>query len=281
MAWLMDALDQETNTRRDQSVRDKTPNMANGKSPLQGAHEWWEKHTKESQSIVDRYWRWLDFQTTTCQSCGTVSPVWVPGEIITAPIRRTTSTLEQCLATNMQLETIDGYQCDRCQGQRQAKIQRKMARMPELMCIILQRFEPDAFGSVQKNNRHVTWDLNNINMEPYFIPREDRGWDNSSAAAGAGPELDEHFRAPFDYECYAVIMHSGPSMTSGHYYTYARDLSNSDPNSWYVLNDSNISRASNPAHSIFAASGNITPYMAFFRRKHRGSSGSTGRRGHL
>ncbi|ROT36244.1 cysteine proteinase [Sodiomyces alkalinus F11] len=268
ISFLMDALHEETNTRRDQTVNDDNMNNnisgMNSKSLLQGAHEWWENHSKTNRSIVDRYWRNLEVQITTCTRCSSRSYRWAPAEMVVATISaKSTSTLETCLSTSMAPEVLDDYQCDKCKGKHEARLERKLARLPELLCIHLNRFTYGG-GGVQKNCSKVTWDFNSLNMEPFFIPREDR-------KLPAGMETGPAFQAPFAYECYAVVTHAGATLHSGHYYTYVRAPNSPD---WYHLNDSVVKKlAGGPSPRIYGY-GDAVPYLAFFRRKQPGSSGS-------
>lgn len=63
------------------------------------------------------------------------------------------------------------------------------------------------------------------------------------------------------YELYAVIVHVGTDMDSGHYYTYAKN----NTNEWFKFNDSQISRTSfeniNKRSSVMD-----TPYLLFYSK---------------
>lgn len=270
MTWIMEALHEETNTKRDQSAStdddNSNKNIADmkNKSLLQGAHEWWENHSKTSRSIVDRYWRSLEVQITTCSRCSSRSYRWAPAEMVVATIRnKAVSTLESCLSNSITPEFLDDYQCDTCKGKHKAKLERKLARLPELLCIHLNRFSYSA-GGVQKNFSKVTWDFNNLNMEPFFIPREDR-------KLPAGMETEPAFQAPFAYECYAVVIHAGSTLHSGHYYTYVRSPHGPD---WYQLNDSLVKKLAGGPNQKIHGHDDAVPYLVFFRRKQQGYSGS-------
>jgi len=85
---------------------------------------------------------------------------------------------------------------------------------------------------------------------------------------------DRAFRAPFRYECYAVICHAGKGIETGHYKAYVRDAGTHDPYAWYLCNDSSVSKvrigsgdAADAARHVFSDGQGTVPYLVFFRRK--------------
>lgn len=61
------------------------------------------------------------------------------------------------------------------------------------------------------------------------------------------------------YRLYAAVVHSGVSMDSGHYYTYAAD----NPNCWYKFNDSYVTQSS--LTELRDLEPPNTPYILFYR----------------
>ncbi|TQN71693.1 Ubiquitin carboxyl-terminal hydrolase 8 [Colletotrichum shisoi] len=270
ISWLMAYLHDETNVRRDRSSTDTpaptpAPSMS-GKSMLQGAYEWWAQYQKKNASMVDKYWRGIELSTVVCAQCKNRTYTWDTFDFLSIPVNRNTRTLEDCLRAHLETENISDYQCDSCKTKGLGRKQARLARMPELFCLCLKRFTVDnQVGGVKKDLSRVTWDFNNFNVDEFFIPPEER-------TAGSAP--DENFELPFDYECYAVIIHSGPNINSGHYYAYVRDTHNPDPTVWYKINDSYVNsiridgtgRSGDYSEKVFKSSGEV-PYMVFFRRK--------------
>jgi ubiquitin carboxyl-terminal hydrolase 8 len=133
--------------------------------------------------------------------------------------------------------------------------------MPSVLCIVLKRFGHDGYGAT-KSLANITWDLNDLDMAPYFLHPSDCEYD--------GYIEDKAFTAPFRYECYAVVEHTGGSAQSGHYTAFVRDPRTHDPSAWLYCNDAYVDkvRMDNPNEKrrLFK-DGNRVPYIAFFRRK--------------
>ncbi|EGG14786.1 peptidase C19 family protein [Cavenderia fasciculata] len=69
-----------------------------------------------------------------------------------------------------------------------------------------------------------------------------------------------------EYQLYAVIFHSGSSVNSGHYFTYAKP-SNSKEQDWCLFNDSNVQLSDfNSFYNIPLRFHSDTPYILFYKR---------------
>ncbi|KAK2730059.1 ubiquitin c-terminal hydrolase domain-containing protein [Colletotrichum kahawae] len=274
MSWLMAYLHDETNMRRDRVGDENSafPQMKVGKSMLQGAYEWWGHYLKTNSSIVDRYWRGLELSTVVCSRCNNRTYSFATFDFISVPINSNTQTIEDCLRSYLEPEVIDDYKCDTCNMNVRGKKQIALARLPELLCVCFRRFDYDSTGQVQKKRDMITWDFENLNLDQFFIPPEERNT--------VGPPLDEKFELPFDYECYAVIIHTGTNITSGHYYSYVREPQNPDPHAWHRINDARVTpiridgtgRGGDASREVFKKSTSDVPYLVFFRRKQGRSS---------
>ncbi|TDZ38463.1 Ubiquitin carboxyl-terminal hydrolase 4 [Colletotrichum spinosum] len=267
MTWLMAYLHEETNMKRDRSDDNTSgPRMTDGKSMLQGAFEWWEHYTLTNSSIVDRYWRGLELSTVVCSRCNNRTYNWATFDFISVPINDNTRTIQDCLRSYIEPEFLPDYKCDRCNMNVQGRKQIALARLPELLCLSFRRFEY-GLSSINKKRDTITWDFDNLNLDPFFIPPRER--------STSCPPPDEKFELPFDYECYAVIVHTGSNISSGHYYAYVREPANPDPHSWYHISDATVTpvridgtgRGGDVSQHVFKRGTNDVPYLVFFRRK--------------
>ncbi|KAF9876358.1 ubiquitin carboxyl-terminal hydrolase [Colletotrichum karsti] len=269
MSWLMAYLHDETNMRRDRGGDDNStmPQMKVGKSMLQGAYEWWGHYSRTNQSIVDKYWRGLELSTVVCSRCRNRTYNWATFDFISMPINGGTQTIEDCLRSYIEPEILSDYKCDTCNMNVQGQKQIALARLPELLCLSFRRFDYDSTMQIHKKRDMITWDFNNLNLDSFFIPPEERNT--------IGPPLDEKFELPFDYECYAVIIHTGNNITSGHYYAYVREPNNPDPCAWYRISDARVTpvridgtgRGADASRDVFKKGTSDVPYLVFFRRK--------------
>lgn len=275
MSWLMTYLHDETNIRRDR-VDDipPIPTMQGGKSMLQGAHEWWSHYSRTNLSIVDKYWRGVELSTVVCSRCHNRTYSYAAFDFLSVPVNVKSATLEDCMREYIAPEVLSDYRCDKCNMSVEGRKQSTLARLPELLCLSFKRFSFDPWNAsaVVKNTSQITWDFNSFNLDKFFIPPEERG--------GGVASPDGKFEIPFDYECYAVVVHQGNNIMSGHYYTYAREPQNPDPHAWYMINDSKVTpvridgtqRGSDCSQNVFRGGKGEVPYLVFFRRKGSGST---------
>ncbi|KAK7444731.1 hypothetical protein CaCOL14_000275 [Colletotrichum acutatum] len=275
MSWLLTYLHDETNQRRDRAEPDNIPppQMGGGKSMLQGSYEWWGQYQKKNLSIVDKYWRGLELSTVVCTQCNNRTYTWSHYDFLSVPVNSKLHTLEDCVRSLLEPEILADYQCDNCKKKVQGRKQSRLARMPELFCLSLKRFSYTEYGRASKDSSKITWNFNKFNLDEFFIPPEER--------QTVGPPPDQKFELPFDYECYAVIVHSGSSISTGHYYAYVRDSNTPDPAAWYKINDSKVTsiridgtgRGSDVSDTVFRNGSSDVPYLIFFRRKGGRSTG--------
>ncbi|KOS19930.1 Ubiquitin carboxyl-terminal hydrolase 5 [Escovopsis weberi] len=268
MSFLMDHLHDETNCRRNRQGTVVQPDTKR-QSLLQAAFTYWKSHLEFNQSIVDRYWRGLEMSTVECLKCHTRTYNFTPFEWIPAKVRRDRSmTLEQSMREHIAGNMVDDFSCDKCRDKTRAVQYLTLARMPPLLCVGLTRFAYDhSVGEVEKATTLVTWDFNDVDFTPFFIPPAPS--DPTSGVLG-----DRAFAGPFRYECYAVIVHAGSRTDNGHYFSYVRDSSSHDPYAWFCCNDSQVTKVrigsgdrDDVQDQVFKYGRDCVPYLAFFRRK--------------
>ncbi|KAI8614735.1 hypothetical protein BC830DRAFT_358108 [Chytriomyces sp. MP71] len=125
------------------------------------------------------------------------------------------NTLDKALAHFTKPEMLKGdnkYRCSKCKTLVEASKRMQILEAPKILVIQLKRFEFAAFGG-GKITKRVEFP-EKLNLQPYmFRTKEDK-----------------------IYHLYGVLVHSGHSCNSGHYYSYVKA-----PNgTWYIKNDSEV-----------------------------------------
>ncbi|KFA76263.1 hypothetical protein S40288_03584 [Stachybotrys chartarum IBT 40288] len=265
MSFVLTNLHDETNSRRDRKGQVPKPNTKS-QSLIQASAEYWGNHLALNQSIVDKYWRGLELSTVSCQECNKSTYTFTMFELIPVTVHMDrNTTLDKVLAEHFAPNALDDFDCESCRRHTRAKQSLSLSRMPPLLCVVFSRFHlQDSY--IRKSTAAVTWDFNDFDFSPYFLEPSD--------CANNGDVSDKAFTGPFRYECYAVIVHLGNSVDTGHYYAYVRDSSTHDPYAWLCCNDSRVTKVrigsgdrDDIQDDVFKSRGNAVPYMVFFRRK--------------
>jgi uncharacterized C2H2 Zn-finger protein len=116
-------------------------------------------------------------------------------------------------------ETLSGenlYRCIKCKQLVQAVKRYTLHKAPKVLLINLKRFE---FGKNSHKLSHLVRYPEYLNVSPYMS--EENPDDQS-----------------FNYRLYAVLVHVGSSMHSGHYFSYVR----SPNNRWYKADDTTMTQ---------------------------------------
>ncbi|KAG6022035.1 hypothetical protein E4U41_002335 [Claviceps citrina] len=265
MSFIMDQLHEETNLLRDQKGIPEKPDTKR-QSPARAAAEYWRNHCKLNDSIVDRYWRGLEVSTVQCKQCDNLTYTFSPFEWLSVAVQgKDDMTLADALHRTTADNELADFECDHCRSKGRAIQRMSLARMPELLCISFRRFHYQGRGFT-KNNAAITWDFNDFDFSPYFI--------DPTCSAHRSCTSDKAFSGPFRYECYAVIVHAGRSINTGHYYAYVRDSTTHGQDAWLLCNDSFVKRvrigsrkSDDVQNEVFRSGEDKVPYLAFFRRK--------------
>ncbi|XP_015160908.1 ubiquitin carboxyl-terminal hydrolase 20-like [Solanum tuberosum] len=110
------------------------------------------------------------------------------------------------------IEKIEFY-CEKCKTQGPFEKQLIVDRAPSVVALHLKRFKNNIIV-VQKVDKHVSFPLE-LDMLLY---------------------TNKINNEEMKYDLYAIIVHSGPSISSGHYYSFIRCA----PNEWYKFNDEQV-----------------------------------------
>ncbi|KAJ2098018.1 hypothetical protein GGI09_003529 [Coemansia sp. S100] len=125
------------------------------------------------------------------------------------------------------------YKCEKCNKLVDATKQMSVYRLPRTLTLQLKRFSSFGGGKI---SRFVEFPLN-LSMKSYV--------------SANSPE-----RGPYEYSLYAVLVHSGGSSRSGHYYCFVK----SSAGVWYELNDSSVRQVSE--RTVLGQ----TAYLLFYER---------------
>ncbi|XP_049372498.1 ubiquitin carboxyl-terminal hydrolase 20-like [Solanum verrucosum] len=121
-------------------------------------------------------------------------------------------SVPKALESFTKIEKIE-FSCEKCKTQGPFEKQLLIDRAPSVATLCLKRFNNDGFV-VQKVDKHVSFPLE-LDMFHY---------------------TNKINNEEMKYDLYAVIVHSGFSISSGHYYSFIR----CNPNEWYKFNDEQV-----------------------------------------
>ncbi|KAK0617210.1 hypothetical protein B0T14DRAFT_538805 [Immersiella caudata] len=266
-SFVMDNIHDETNVLRDRkSHEDKEYSESDG-SLLANAIDYWREYCLANSSIVDKYFRGMDVLVNTCQRCHhevrkfQSTNLW----ILHLPPTGDVTNLGELLKYRRQGEWISDSRCDKCkQIGRHHYI--KFARLPDRLVITISRFQATA--------THDIYNAKKIGTKVRFPIRD---LDLTDYCAVPDPEMkqssDHHFAGRMRYDLYAVTVHQGANVTSGHYFSYVRNDLSLDPTSWYRCNDSIVtpvkigSNSPDDQTENMFRDGSATAYMLFYRRQ--------------
>ena len=133
-------------------------------------------------------------------------------------------TLQHCLSLFTSDEHLDAsnlYRCPSCKCCTKASKRLTIHRPPNVLVVHLKRFEHGGGGGGggEKIMRMVTYEKE-LDLRPYMSEKE----------GGVGE---------VGYELYAVLVHQGSTMMSGHYYSYVKAANGR----WYQMNDEMVREA--------------------------------------
>ncbi|XP_016462441.1 ubiquitin carboxyl-terminal hydrolase 20 [Nicotiana tabacum] len=174
----------------------------------------------ESDNIVKQAFGGRLVSKLRCCNCGHCSDTYEPLIDLSLEIKDVDS-LPEALESFTKIEKIDDpeikFSCEKCKEQVPIEKQLVLDKAPSVAAFHLKRFENDG-SFVEKVDKHVSFPLE-LDLLPYT--------DSNQIA-------NEEMK----YDLYAVIVHSGFSSCSGHYYSFIR----SAPDEWYKFDDSEVFR---------------------------------------
>ncbi|OIW19497.1 hypothetical protein TanjilG_06952 [Lupinus angustifolius] len=174
-----------------------------------------------------------------CKHCNYSSNKFDPFLDLSLEIFKADS-LQKALANFTAAELLDGgerqYQCQKCKQKVKALKQLTIHKAPYVLMIHLKRFFAHDPGLKIKKKVHFGCTLD---LKPY---------------------VSGSYDGDVKYSLYGVLVHSGSSTHSGHYYCYVRTSNNM----WYTLDDNRVSHVSE--REVL----NQQAYMLFYVRDRKG-----------
>jgi ubiquitin C-terminal hydrolase len=154
-----------------------------------------------------------------CCNCNHLSDTYEPSIDLSLEIEDVDS-LATALESFTKIEKIEDpeakFTCENCKQQVVVEKQLKLEEVPKVAALHLKRFKNDG-SFVEKIDKHLDFPLD-LDLRPFSS-------DNSN---------DDEYK----YDLYAIVVHTGSSSTSGHYYCFIR----SAPDTWYKFDDSKVIR---------------------------------------
>lgn len=252
--YVFSELDDETNRFRNRPQEVPQPQPSKTKSLTDLAIQYWDLHSRVSDSIVDKYWRITEVVIVRCDHCGHVVTKYSTKDMqfLSVPQSSAPVTMEDLLQRDYSNEHLDDYTCDNCSTKGHCWKGIKLARLPDFMCVCFTRFEKnDESARLSKITTPVDFPIRELDLTPYTVQGQQAysslltnghpGTPAVRSPTSTIPTDDHHFNKPFRYEAYAVVQHGG-ELSSGHYVSVIRDEPHgADGNSkWHVADDAKI-----------------------------------------
>ncbi|KEH25395.1 putative ubiquitinyl hydrolase 1 [Medicago truncatula] len=170
----------------------------------------------EGDNIVKKVFGGSLVSRLRCCNCGRSSDTNEPLIDLSLEIENV-ETLSSALDSFTTVEDIDAkFKCEGCNEEVSMEKQLMLDQTPSIAAFHLKRFKTDGVF-VEKIDKHIDFQLQ-LDMQPYTISND----------------------ASSKYYLYAVVVHTGISSTSGHYFCFVRTA----PGTWHKLDDSMVTKVS-------------------------------------
>ena len=213
----------------------------------------------------------------TCQTCGRTSDKFDGFMDLSLDIVRAES-VAHALRSYVAVEVLDGtnkYKCEMGPGKphmTRATKQFTIEKAPLVLTVQLKRFEYVPFGR-GKLNQFVEYPLV-LNLSPAMSHANAGKPGRTESAAGKrgatqdgpGPANGLGSSSQETYQLFGVVVHSGGSMHSGHYYCYVKGPTGH----WYEMDDESVTQCGESAALKQRA------YLLFYARNESGANARGG-----
>jgi ubiquitin carboxyl-terminal hydrolase 8 len=267
LSFLLGELDKETNKRsgREKGQADLPDATGENSTSFDAAFDFWQHHTEAHESIVDKYFTgvYVDEFTCTRSGCGRTAYKAQHFTIFVLHVSDRSSSLDQALHSFFDVPEDIERKCV-CKHEHAKRITH-LARLPELFIIALPRFKATSRQNYAKDMTVFQFDPDNLDFERYFPPVPDGRADDCKKLAPT-----------FEYECYAIIVHKGDDLRSGHYMSYVRNDKIRERGRWLKISDKVVEETELGTNTALDQLGQLEkcakdtmPYLLFYRRKRR------------
>lgn len=173
----------------------------------------------EDDNLVQKVFGGRLISKLRCCSCGRTSDTYEPLIDMSLEIESVDS-LPSALDSFTKVEKIDAnFRCDNCKEEVSMEKQLMLDMTPSIATFHLKRFKTDGI-LVEKIDKHIDFPLE-LDLQPYTISNQNND-------------------VLMKYDLYAIVVHTGFSSTSGHYFCFVR----SGPDTWHKLDDSMVTEVS-------------------------------------
>ncbi|KAK9171127.1 Ubiquitin carboxyl-terminal hydrolase family protein [Cryptosporidium meleagridis] len=183
-----------------------------------------------------------------CHNCQYTSNTYDPFMDVPLDIMGV-SNLENALKLFTKIEYLKGenrYMCPKCNQKSDASKQILIEKPPPLLTIQLKRFSYVGHGSRKPNKAINFSDV--LDLQPYM----------SSKTRSESKISSSTSESSYIYKLWAVVCHSGNTLSCGHYYTHAKSIDNK----WYCFNDDYVK----PTRIENVLNENHKAYLLFYYR---------------
>ncbi|EAK89573.1 ubiquitin carboxyl-terminal hydrolase of the cysteine proteinase fold [Cryptosporidium parvum Iowa II] len=183
-----------------------------------------------------------------CHNCQYTSNTYDPFMDVPLDIMGV-SNLENALKLFTKIEYLKGenrYMCPKCNQRSDASKQLLIEKLPPLLTIQLKRFSYVGHGSRKPNKAINFSDV--LDLQPYM----------SSKTYSESKVSSSKSESSYIYKLWAVVCHSGNTLSCGHYYTHAKSIDNK----WYCFNDDYVK----PTRIENVLNENHKAYLLFYYR---------------
>ena len=184
-------------------------------------------------------------------------------------------TIQDMLSSYMTPELLNNtnkYHCDNCSSLQDATKKMEIVKFPKYLILTMKRFTYNVNTQKRSKLLHI------VNHPQYFSfctssskchNDENRLFNEESVPGSSSQMVPEKQRCSNgnqqNFRLLSVIVHSGYSSDSGHYYAYTCEYSDDGSYKWSLLNDSRVSSASNDCISKLSLKfPHDTPYVCIY-----------------